>query len=75
MSEGKREPECAVAPAKTTQDVALQGLNTEASDFQNKLLALLGMVCDAFSASWRANTEPSVTKIGLNGAAPIDAAP
>ena len=33
MSEGKCDDECAAAPAETAQDVALEGLRTEVSDF------------------------------------------
>ena len=75
MSEGKREPERAEATAQAAQDVALQGLRTEVSDFQDKPLAPRGTPRDAFSTSSRAKTEPAVTKIGLNGAAPIRAVP
>ena len=75
MSEGKRDTERPVAQAETAQDAGLQGLRTEVSDFQNKLLAPLSAPRDAFSSSSRAKTEPVATRHVLNGAAPSRAAP
>ena len=75
MSGGKRETERVVAPAQTAQDVALQGLRTEDSEFQNKLIAPLGTASDARSISLRAKTEPVAKRSGLNCTTPMGAAP
>ena len=45
-----------------------QGLHTEVSDFQNKLLAPIDTPCGAYSRLLRAKTEPVVTRPELNGA-------
>ena len=75
MSGGKRETERAVAPAQTAQDMALQGLRTEVSDFQNKLFAPLDTASDTFSMSSRAKTETVAKRPGLNGAVSMGATP
>ena len=75
MSGGKRETDRAVAPAQAAQDVGLQGLHTEVSDFQNKLLSPPERPRDASSVSSHTKIEPTVTRSELNGAALIGAAP
>ena len=75
MSGGKSDSARAVAAAQTAQDVALQGLRGEVSDFQNKLLAPLYTPRDALSTSSHAKMEPVVTTPGPNGSATMGAAP
>ena len=75
MSDSKRESERAVVPAQAAQDLTLQRLSTELSDFERKPLASVGTLSHAFSASSHEKTEPSVMKTGLNVSAPIRETP